>query len=320
MDNHDKIFEQFKKAADDQELADFSSKDKIWSRLEDKLDHKVLKKENTLWKKIAVAASVLLVSTLCYQIFKPQTPLTILNNEIAIESGDTVKIDQKNPVVTTTFPNTILKEDAPQILQQQIEKPTAVAIQETEKMINPITEENIQTEKDLTTISKKESVQSMQSRRFNKGKAFEAVGVYRNNDAVAEDHFEAAKQSEAKIIGNASAPLVVIDGKAITGKEAAQINSIGEGVAKVNPQDDKDVVILKEPLYIINGHYYSEEELFGPNPTSPYAPLNQQEIETILILEGEKAVANYGKKGEKGVVVITTKGRKPTKASTKKSE
>ena len=47
MDNHDKIFEQFKKAADKEQLADFSSKDKVWSRLEDKLDHKVLKKENS---------------------------------------------------------------------------------------------------------------------------------------------------------------------------------------------------------------------------------------------------------------------------------
>lgn len=320
MDNYDKIFEQFKEAADNQELADFSSKDKVWSRLEDKLDHKVLKKKNTQWKKIAIAASVLLVFTLGYQVFKPQTPIITTNSEIAIDLEDTKKNENETPIVTSDVPNPIIKENAQEILQKQTERPTAVAIQETEQEINPITEEDIQAQKHLTTIAKKESVQSMQSRRFNKGKAFEAVGVHRNNDAVAEDHSEAAKQSEAKIIGNASAPLVVLDGKAITGKEAAQINSIREGVAKVNAQDDKEVVILKEPLYIINGHYYSEEELFGPNPTSPYAPLNQQEIETILILEGEKAVANYGKKGEKGVVVITTKDRKPAKASTKKSE
>ena len=320
MDNHDKIFEQFKKAADKEQLADFSSKDKVWSRLEDKLDHKVLKKENTLWKKIAIAASVLLVSTLGYQIFKPETSLPIQNNEIAIESDDTINMKNENAIVTTSVPNPIIKEDAPQILQKQIETPTVVAIQESEKEITAPVQENGQGDKDLIMSSKKESVQKMQSRRLNKGKAFEAVGVSRNYDAVAEDHFEAAKQADAKIIGNAQAPLVVVDGKAITGKEAAQINSIGEGVAKVNPQDDKEVVILKEPLYIINGHYYSEEELFGPNPTSPYAPLNQQEIETILILEGEKAVAIYGKKGEKGVVIITTKDRKPAKASKKKSE
>ena len=56
---------------------------------------------------------------------------------------------------------------------------------------------------------------------------------------------------------------------------------------------------------------YSEEELFGPNPTSPYSPLNKQLIETISILQDEKAVSIYGEKGKNGVVIITTKDGKP---------
>ena len=49
---------------------------------------------------------------------------------------------------------------------------------------------------------------------------------------------------------------------------------------------------------------YSEKEVFGPNPTSPYYPLNKQEIESISIYQDEEAIELYGEKGNKGVVVI----------------
>ena len=320
MDNQDKIFEHFKKAAANQEAADFDMREKVWSRLEDKLDHKVLKKENTLWKKIAVAASILLVFTVGYEFFKPQQQLIIPQNEVAVDSVNTKEIEEEHPIVTTTITNPIIKEEAPQILKQQIKKPQAVAIQESEMKDMAPSKEKSESESEIILSSKIEQTQSARSTRFQKGKAFDAVGVRRNYDTMSSSPMESDKKSETQIIGNSQAPLVVIDGKAITGKAAEQINSVDEGVAKVNQKDDQEVVILKEPLYIINGHYYSEEELFGPNPTSPYAPLNQQEIETILVLEGEKAIVNYGKKGEKGVVVITTKDRKPAKASPKKAE
>ena len=60
MENNDKIFEQFKKAADNVAPKDFSSMENVWSRVEEKLDNKVLKKETKIWKKIAVAAVLLM--------------------------------------------------------------------------------------------------------------------------------------------------------------------------------------------------------------------------------------------------------------------
>ncbi|QYS85659.1 hypothetical protein JJC03_10750 [Flavobacterium oreochromis] len=71
------------------------------------------------------------------------------------------------------------------------------------------------------------------------------------------------------------------------------------------------ILELKEPLYIINDKEYSEKELFGPNATSPYFPLKKQVIETISIYKDEEAIDLYGKKGEKGVIVIKTKNGKP---------
>ena len=56
---------------------------------------------------------------------------------------------------------------------------------------------------------------------------------------------------------------------------------------------------------------YTEQELFGPNPTSPYTPLSEQEIDSITVLQQEKAITIYGQKGKKGVVIISTKNGKP---------
>ncbi len=80
----------------------------------------------------------------------------------------------------------------------------------------------------------------------------------------------------------------------------------------LQPENVESLVILDEPLYIIDGIYYSEDDLFGKNPTSPYAPLNQQDIKTITILQDLEATEKYGEKGKKGVVIITTKTGKPT--------
>ena len=94
--------------------------------------------------------------------------------------------------------------------------------------------------------------------------------------------------------------MVVIDGKASK-----------KSLTNINPEEIESIVELKEPIYYINGVEYSEESLFGENPTSPYAPLSKQKIDTIVILQPEKAIPIYGEKGKKGVVIITTVGSKP---------
>ena len=80
------------------------------------------------------------------------------------------------------------------------------------------------------------------------------------------------------------------------------------------PKEDLEaVIVLNDPIYIINGMMYTEEELFGPNPTSPYAPLHKQDIISTTIMQEEDALIAYGEKGKKGVVIIKTKEGKPKK-------
>ena len=80
-----------------------------------------------------------------------------------------------------------------------------------------------------------------------------------------------------------------------------------ESLSNLNPDDIDSIIELKEPIYFINGVEYSEESLFGKNPTSPYAPLSKQKIEKIEVIQPVDAIKMYGKKGEKGVVIISIK-------------
>ena len=129
MDNQDKIFEKIKNAAQKGEEKDFAAFEKVWSRVEEKLDKKEDKKAIVLWKKLAIAASLLLFVSLGYQFLKSDSELTI------------PKENKENPVVstekqdtnTTEKPSEKIKPEASSILKKQIEKQTTVAISDNKK-------------------------------------------------------------------------------------------------------------------------------------------------------------------------------------------
>lgn len=106
MENQDKIFEQFKDVANRAESKEFPAMEKVWSRVEEKLDHKATQKSAGFWKMIAVAASLLLFVTLGYELMRPA------NNRL---------IAPKNEIVTTPAPENAIK----------IEPATSVASIET---------------------------------------------------------------------------------------------------------------------------------------------------------------------------------------------
>ena len=180
-------------------------------------------------------------------------------------------------------------------------------------------------EKQAEELHKKEaSISNMASANdisvnWPKGKVFQAKSA--NNDSLyfksVKGTYETDKDANtvyykkattAKAAQKKADPLYVINGEAANGQSGKDAK---EEFSKLSADEIDSIEVLKEPLYIINGIYYSEEELFGPKPTSPYAPLDQQEIETIKILQGNEATSAYGEKGKKGVVIITTKNKKP---------
>ncbi|MDR6968846.1 hypothetical protein J2X31_002872 [Flavobacterium arsenatis] len=310
MENQDKLYEQFQQASLKAEGKDFPGMDKVWARVEDKLDHKVLKNENKLWKKIAVAASFLLLFTLGYQVFKDDSEIITPENSVVNEEIETIKTD--TPIIETDklegSQSIVNSAKAKQIIQDKIVTQETVAVVENEiqETADQIFEEPVAKNFETDNVAVSQNRKKEKSAGFFNTPIYDAISVKSNYVEKKKDSI-----SGEQIIAKPN-PLLVVDGKSVVNRNDDPLDKL---LKKSNTRNEEVETFeyLKEPLYIINGVEYTEEELFGKNPTSPYYPLDKQEIISTTILQGESATNLYGEKGKKGVVVVVTKNGKPLK-------
>ncbi|SEN82100.1 hypothetical protein SAMN05444671_2184 [Flavobacterium sp. CF108] len=317
MDNQDKIFNRFKEAADNAEPKDFPGMEKVWSHLEDKLDRKEDKKSIALWKKIAVAASLLLVISLGYQFLKTDKKAIIETPKVVVNEAEKETINnsalEKNKTVVSTDSQLVPKEEAAKILEKQIKQQEGVAIHEIASSADVVAAPNVDAMPALQAPAAvaAESVYSEEETEVSKAKDKIDVG-FGYSRKTEKETFKASAAETQSVRAKKSAPLVILNGNAMAHSDGAKRDQMMQKeLPNLSPENVDSLVILDEPLYIIDGIYYSENDLFGANPTSPYAPLNEQEIKTITILQDLEATSKYGEKGKKGVVIITTKTGKP---------
>lgn len=298
MDNQDNLFNKIKSAAENAETKDFPSMEKVWSRIDAKLDTKVEKKHNNNWKKLLVAASIILVVTIGYQFFKTEKEIVSPNNEIVTKEAEKPiiqdSLENQNAIVSTEIENPNIKENVDEILKEQITKPNPVVISEkAEEKVKAKSYDDIM---EVPSVVKNNQAPRNSNTTWYGNNNFESRGVTYEEVKAEKNDDNLKKSKDTKKLD----PIVVVDGEVTR-----------EKLSNINDEDIEIILELPEPLYIINKIYYTEQELFGPNPTSPYAPLNKQKIESISILPPEKAVSIYGEKGKKGVVIVTTKDGKP---------
>ena len=298
MDNQDNLFNKIKSAAENAETKDFPSMEKVWSRIDAKLDTKVEKKHNNNWKKLLVAASIVLVVTIGYQFLKTEKEIVSPNNEIVTKEAEKPiiqdSLENQNAIVSTAIENPNIKENADEILKEQVAKPNTVVIADkAEEKGNTKSYNDIM---EVPSVVKNNQAPRSSNTTWYGNNNFESRGVTYEEVKVEKKEDDLKKSKEVK----KQDPIVVIDGEISR-----------EKLSNMNDEDIEFILELPDPLYIINKIYYTEQELFGPNPTSPYAPLNKQKIESISILPPEKAVSIYGEKGKKGIVIVTTKDGKP---------
>ena len=302
MKDQDTLYNQIKEAVDHAESPGFDAMEKVWQRVEEKLEAKTLKKENNLWKKIAVAASLLLFITLGYHFF--DTDSTPIPSKETVTQIDSLQksLNGKKGLAEADTAHPAIKKDAAALLQKQLTPRNQMAYQAvtrndlaTDTTVYRLSIPQLGSTTLGYTASDKVVANWSEAKKDTKDEVIKGVEVFIDNDTRVSS---TKKES----------PLVVIDDKA-TNLQSLQ---------HLNTETIDSLEILNDPIYIINGIYYTEKELFGPNPTSPYTPLDQQDIETISILKDEKAVALYGEKGKKGVVIIHTKEGKPKAKNTTK--
>lgn len=314
MKEQNNLFEQYKNLADTSSSEDFPSKEKIWDRIDAKLDQKVLTKEKSVWQKTAIAATVLLTFSVLviWLQNKPEKPITTPKDESTTLVKEQLKITTDSSTTATALVigeqesaydnNTTLNTNP---LQDELARGANEATYTVSEEPSGTYTFSAET---ISNISEKQTNTENDSRE--KGiwlgyRKFDSRGI-EHKPGMEVTHRDNDKKTTPKSNTKVEDPLVVIDNK-------VSMSDISE----MTEEERENLVILKEPLYIINGVYYTEQEVFGPNPTSPYTPLNKQKIETIAILRDEKAVSIYGEKGKNGVVIITTKDGKPTPTNKK---
>ena len=316
MDNQDKIFDKFKEAAHNSESKDFPGMEKIWSRVEEKLDKKEDKKTISLWKKIAVAASILLVISLGLQFLKSDKTTTIQPPKV-VEGGtekrekENLNLEKEEAIVSSDSP-ILPKEEAVKILEKQIEKKPQVAVQETEYPANRAMPVAAAPASAADNIAPPVAQYEYSNEPENSTAKDKAVQNYGYSGTMQRESAKVAYADKPATMAKKSAPLIVLNGNAISHSDDAKRDKMmQEELPNLQPENVDSLVVLDQPLYIIDGIYYSENDLFGKNPTSPYAPLDKQEIKTITVLQDLEATSKYGERGKKGVVIITTRKGKP---------
>ncbi|MEG1230633.1 MAG: hypothetical protein RSD71_18235 [Flavobacterium sp.] len=319
MDNQDKLFDKIKQASQNAEFKDFPGMEKVWSRVEEKLDKKEDKKTIALWKKIAVAASLLLLISLGSQFFLSDKKSATETQEVVIQEKEKSKepvLNQENTIPSSSS-GLVSNEEAAKILEKQNKGQKAVAIHEEAapniQAIEPLADKKVYTEPLASSPALVAPVQQNYAEEQDNA-------AFSKEETVSAARYSKAKES-AKVAYGAkqfqsvkkSTPLVILNGNAVAHSDDAKKDKMLQNeLPNLNPENVDSLVVLDEPLYIIDGIYYSENDLFGNNPTSPYAPLDKQDIKTITILQDLEATEKYGEKGKKGVVIITTKTGKPT--------
>ena len=310
MDYQDKLFEQIKEAERNAENQDFPAMEKVWSRLEEKLDKKEAKKTIALWQKIAVAASLLLVLSIGFQFLNSSSPKSIQEapEVVTTTTKNNPSTVETNENKTSSSPIIIPKAEAATIINKSIGEEVVIHnAQSKDTIISSAT--NAISIPEITTAIASSEVADEKDAESN---AIEQKLAAPASVAKEKASYKMAFAEKSRERAKKRSPLVVIDNTALSDSNASKRERImQEELSNFKPENLESVIVLDNPLYIIDGHYFSEDDLFGPQPKSPYAPLNHQDIKTIVILKDTDAVSKYGEKGKKGVVIITTKTGKP---------
>jgi|GEM_PF-1046083 len=331
MKNEEKIYHKIKEASQKTEETTFPGMEKVWNRVEEKLDNTIVKKKSDVWKKLAIAASFLLFFTVGYQLFYTQkaieetnTPETFQNESIESKTEAT---QEANEIIDQNKIQTNSKETTTEAVVNKNNNeisPKEISADKFYKATAPVEEIASKNSSDEDFINKDKKALASAKSSLVVEKANDDVKLMNQNDAIQMGYLNSAssngnaflsnrkiyaarssnmkyqinineerKESTTQAENNA---LVVIDGKLSDKKKE-----------NLNEDEYEPLVELNNPIYIINNEEFSEESLFGEKPTSKYAPLSQQKIDSIKVFLPEEATSIYGEKGKNGVVIITIK-------------
>lgn len=340
MENNHDIDKKFNEASQSvKEPATFPGFDKVWAKVEEKLDIKEDKKRVTpIWFPYGIAASLIIGLGAFYFINKKEV-VDISKPQIA-KNAVSSKVNSNVQIIDSVVKSNIEKEIKS---QKVIQKPEVIAYESIipEPMIsavyhNEIPSHNADIAKETITyeetdgdgvLDKDDKVQSIDEvvlvgyRSITKQSA-----VTSTSSIVSSQSIENGRSKRKQGNVNFSPAIAMGDGNKTSideynspNRPNANVLNIAQGqLAGVNISTGAGNPIITirgkgslngstQPLYVING---------VPQNDDAFRKLNPNSIQSMEVLKDASATALYGSRGGNGVIIITTKklSRKERKA------
>ena len=290
--NIDDLFNIESKKAE--ENANFPGFEKVWDKVEQKLDEKEKKRILPIWFTSGIAASLVIgLGVLYLYNQKEDLPVkpVIAQQETSPESSakpniinkpqsDVHKLDEeiqerikKNPIVTkeiVAYQNTSNSENTIEIIQNIVLEPVkALKIE-----VSPVLVEGFQTNKSISSVEKTKNINEV---------VVTAMGIKRKEQSLGyASEINVASQLQGKVAGlqiSSNAPNI------------PNSNIVIRGVRSIESSP--------KPLYVIDGKPYENVDL---------QKISSDKIKSVNILKDNAATSLYGSRGLNGVVLIDTKG------------
>lgn len=290
--NIDDLFNSESKKAE--ENTNFPGFEKVWDKVEQKLDEKEKKRILPIWFTSGIAASLVIgLGVLYLYNQKEDLPVkpVIAQQETSPESSakpniinkpqsDVHKLDEeiqerikKNPIVTkeiVAYQNTSNSENTVEIIQNIVLEPVkALKIE-----VSPVLVEGFQTNKSISSVEKTKNINEV---------VVTAMGIKRKEQSLGyASEINVASQLQGKVAGlqiSSNAPNI------------PNSNIVIRGVRSIESSP--------KPLYVIDGKPYENVDL---------QKISSDKIKSVNILKDNAATSLYGSRGLNGVVLIDTKG------------
>lgn len=323
MENNHDIDKKFNEASQFlEEPATFPGFDKVWAKVEEKLDKKEDKKRMIpIWFPYGIAAS-LIVGLGAFYFINKKNDVSEINKPQIAQNAVSSKVNSDVQAIDSIVKSNIKKEI--KVLKEN-KKPEILAYQEVKipektKSLDLIFENKIQPE-NIETLNNKKVNDTLKSQDIRKVVITSALGIKKRVDAATSSNitvnsgyinqipYQNSVQSlSGKVIGLQISGSK--DGNIYNSNPVNTIQGMSPGFnpsTKIQMRGTRSLTGNNNALVVIDNVISSASAL---------QQLPSELLTSINILKGSQATALYGSDGANGVILVTTKklSRKERKA------
>lgn len=340
MENQDKNIEKyFRKLSEEKEPKTFPNMDKVWDRIEQKLDQKETTKIIPFWKYAGVAAALLVFISVGIQLIN-NTPnkenLPNVNDQrIVIDERKAKEIleDQKNSQKDIyAFEEVEKKEESNAVQKKNEFLPKKEAVSNSSKSVtNDIKFTDVEAKSDHEVKNELTSQKDFDNATFSgketnygyvRSKGEQTGGADKGSQGTAGKSSISGDESEGITVDTyrttskvaSTTAVSTVTSKTIEGRPNAsfiqtlqgQVPGLNIATGSGQPAAGNTSVVLRG-MASISGNVEPLYVIDGvPASSAQFRALNPNDIESVTVLKDSGATAIYGNRGANGVIKIDT--------------